>query len=117
GTYDAAAHGATGTARGVKGEDLSSLVNLGSSFTDAPGGSASWSFASNTNYKPASGSVAITINKADATIKVNGYTGIYDRSAHGATGTAAGIKNEDLSGLLHLGYTFTNVPGGTASWT
>ena len=69
----------------MKGEDLSSLLSLGSSFTDVPGGTATWSFAGNTNYKSAGGSVAITINQADATIKVNGYSGIYDGNAHGAT--------------------------------
>ena len=54
---------------------------------------------------------------ADATISVSGYTGVYDGNPHGATGTAKGIKGEDLSSLLHLGDSFTNVPGGTANWT
>jgi hypothetical protein len=117
GVYDGNAHGATGTATGVKSEDLSSLLHLGATFTDVPGGTANWTFDGNTNYKPASGTAPITIRQADATIKVQGYTGIYDGNAHGATGTAAGVKNEDLSSLLHLGATFTDVPGGTASWT
>jgi hypothetical protein len=117
GAYDGNAHGATGTATGVDGADLSNLLNLGASFTDAPGGTANWSFDGNTNYKPASGSVAIVINKADATVKVNGYTGTYDGNAHGATGTATGVNNENLSSLLNLGASFTNVPGGTANWS
>src|SRR5204862_472655 len=52
-----------------------------------------------------------------ATILVSGYSGIYDGNAHGASGTATGAAGVSLSGLLHLGSTFTNVPGGTANWT
>jgi hypothetical protein len=117
GTYDAAAHGATGSATGVKGESLSSLLHLGASFTDYPGGTANWTFDGNTNYKSASGSVAISIAKADASITVNGYSGTYDGNAHGATGSASGVLSEDLSSLLHLGASFTDYPGGTANWT
>ncbi|MDQ5837870.1 MAG: hypothetical protein M3379_13920, partial [Acidobacteriota bacterium] len=117
GTYDGNAHGATGSATGVKGEDLSGLLNLGSSFTNVPGGTANWTFAGNTNYAPANGTAAITIAQAAATITVNGYTGVYDGQAHGATGTATGVGGEDLSGLLNLGASFTNVPGGTAHWS
>ncbi|MCX6538217.1 MAG: DNA/RNA non-specific endonuclease [Acidobacteria bacterium] len=58
-----------------------------------------------------------TINKAAAAIAVTGYSGTYDGAPHGATGSAAGVSGEDLGGLLHLGPTFTNAPGGTAHWT
>jgi hypothetical protein len=101
----------------VKLEDLSSLLHLGSSFTNVPGGTAHWTFDGNINYKPASSDVSITISQADAVINVSGFTGIYDGNAHGATGSAKGVKLEDLSSLLHLGSSFTNVPGGTAHWT
>jgi hypothetical protein len=117
GTYDGNAHGATGTAEGVDGADLSNLLNLGASFTNAPGGTANWTFDGNTNYNSDSGTAAIVINKADATIDVNGYTGTYDGNAHGATGTATGVGGADLNSLLNLGGSFTNAPGGTASWT
>src|SRR5207302_3701561 len=117
GTYDANAHGATGSATGVAGEDLSSLLNLGASFTDVPGGTAHWTFAGNANYAPAAGDVSITIAKASASISVTGYTGVYDGHAHGATGSAHGVSAEDLSNLLNLGASFTDVPGGTAHWT
>ncbi len=52
-------------------------------------------------------------------ITTNGYTGVYDGAAHGATGTAVGVETSpiDLNSLLHLGTNFTNVPGGTADWT
>jgi hypothetical protein len=117
GTYDANAHGASGSATGVSNEDLSGLLDLGASFTNVPGGTANWSFAGNGNYNADSGSVAIDISKADATINVQGYSGVYDGNAHGATGTATGVQDEDLSSLLHLGASFTNVPGGTANWS
>ncbi|MEO7839411.1 MAG: PxKF domain-containing protein [Anaerolineales bacterium] len=117
--YDGAAHGASGSATGVGGVDLSDDLDLGGSFTDVPGGTANWTFSGGTNYNDDSGSVEIVINKADAVIIVNGYTGIYDGAAHGATGSATGVESTpaDLNSLLHLGDSFTNVPGGTADWT
>ncbi|PYL38622.1 MAG: hypothetical protein DMF34_06300, partial [Verrucomicrobia bacterium] len=117
GVYDGNAHGATGSAKGVKGEDLSSLLSLGATFTNVPGGTATWTFAGNGNYNTGTGTADIVISKADAVIDVKGYTGVYDGNAHGATGSAKGVKGEDLSSLLSLGATFTNVPGGTATWT
>ena len=116
GNYDGAAHGATGTAIGVMSEALAGL-NLGGSFTNVPGGTANWTFTDVTgNYNNASGSAAIVINKANATVSVSGYTGVYDGLPHGASGTAKGVMNEALAGL-DLGASFTNVPGGTANWT
>jgi hypothetical protein len=117
GVYDAATHGATGSATGVEGEDLSTGLNFGSAFTDAPGGTTNWTFTGGTNYNDQSGSTAIVITKADATVIVNGYTGVYDANAHGATGTASGVGGVDLSTGLSLGSAFADVPGGTASWT
>src|SRR5262249_60494531 len=65
GVYNAAPHRATGSATGVHGENLSSLLNLGATFINVPGGTAYWTFAGNTNYKTASGSVSIVIAKAN----------------------------------------------------
>ena len=116
GTYDGQAHGATGTATGVNGEALSGLA-LGASFTNVPGGTAAWTFTDVTgNYNDTAGTVAIVINKANATVNVEGFAGVYDSQAHGATGTATGVNGEALGGL-DLGASFTNVPGGTAAWT
>jgi hypothetical protein len=70
-----------------------------------------------TNYNSVSKTVSLTVNKINATINVNGYTGTYDGNAHGASGTATGVNNENLINLLHLGDSFTNVAGGTANWT
>lgn len=64
-----------------------------------------------------SDSKTLTVNKVDAAITVNGFNGIYDGAAHGATGSAIGVNEEDLSEGLNLGLTFTNVPGGSAEWT
>ncbi|WP_281225854.1 T9SS type A sorting domain-containing protein [Flavobacterium aquiphilum] len=120
GTYDVTAHGASlVSATGVASADLSSSVIIApTTYTNYPGGTVGWSFANN-NYAPQSGSVDITINKADAVVTVNGYTGVYDAAAHGATGSAVGVAG-DLSATgstLNLGSSFTNVPGGTANWT
>ena len=117
-TYDGVSHTATGTATGVLSESLSGLnlsgtthTNVGTYATDA------WTFTDVTgNYNDASGTVSDVIGKANATINVTGYTGVYDGAAHGATGTATGVLSEALSGLS-LGASFTNVPGGTANWT
>jgi hypothetical protein len=117
GTYDGKAHTASGSAAGVNGEDLTALLHLGGSFTDVPGGSASWTFDGNTIYKPASGSAAVSITQANATIQVAGFNGVFDGAAHGATGSAAGVNGENLSALLHFGSSFTDAPGGVAQWT
>lgn len=73
-TYDALPHGASGSAAGVDGTDLSSLLNLGETYTNAPGGTAHWSFAGNENYNAASGTAAIVINKAVLTVSADDIT-------------------------------------------
>jgi hypothetical protein len=115
-TYDGKEHAATGTATGVAGEDLTDLLDLGTKFTNVPGGTAIWTFAGNGNYNAQSGSVGIVIERADATVKVDGVTVTYDGKEHGATGTATGVDGEDLASLLDLGGKFPNVPGGMADW-
>src|SRR5207244_11178838 len=117
GGYDVNAHGATGSAKGVKCEDHTSLLSLGATLTIHPALPTTWTFAGNGNYNTGTGTADIVISKADAVIDVKGYTGVYDAIAHAATGSAKGVKGEDLSSLLSLGATFTNAPGGTAAWT
>jgi hypothetical protein len=100
GTYDAAAHGATGSAKGVGDVDLGSLLDLGSSFTNVPGGTAHWTFTDpDGNYNNKSGDVAIDISKADPTIVVTPYNVSFDGAAHTADGTAKGVSAETLAGL------------------
>jgi hypothetical protein len=111
GKYDGDPHGATGSCAG------DGTLDLGASYTNVPGGNAHWTYTGATNYENTAGDVTIDISKADATIDVDGYSGIYDAAAHGATGSATGVGGVDLSGSLDLGATFTNVPGGTADWS
>jgi hypothetical protein len=128
GTFDAAAHGATGAATGLGGVNLGAGLNLGASFTNAPGGTAFWIFSGGVNYNDQSGMAAIVIDKATlavnpqlqsvGAITINGYSGMYDGASHGATGSVVGV-NGDLSAAgstLDLGASFTNYPGGTAHW-
>jgi hypothetical protein len=113
GDYDAAAHGATGSCTGVGGATLTGL-NLGSTFTNVPGGTAQWTFA-NADYVSQNGDVDIVINSIDPTCAVNGFTGPYDGDPHAASGACTGVGGAPLTGL-DLGASFTNVPGGTADW-
>jgi hypothetical protein len=121
GTYDGAAHGASGSVTGVDagGAALGSTLHFGTSFTDAPGGTANWLFSGGMNYLDESGTAAIVINKAVATVVVTGYTGVYDGGAHGASGTVLGVDTGGAAfgTTLNLGASFTNVPGGNANWT
>jgi hypothetical protein len=120
GTFDATAHGATGSCIGVT-LDLSatgSTLDLGDSFTNAPGGTANWAFTGGANYHDQNGSVAITIGKVNAVCTINGYSGVFDGAAHGATGSCAGVVLDPtaVGSSLNLGNSFTNAPGGTANW-
>ncbi|MSR57620.1 MAG: matrixin family metalloprotease [Planctomycetaceae bacterium] len=119
-TYDATAHTATGTAKGVLNEDLSGLDLTGTTHTNAGIYSTDpWTFTDTTgNYNDAGGTVIDTIAKADAVIVVNPYSVTYDATAHTATGTAKGVLNEDLSGLVLTGTTHTNAGiYSTDPWT
>lgn len=62
---------------------------------------------------------SFNISKADATVNVSGYTGVYDAQAHGGSGSFTGVDagGAALGASLDLGASFTNVPGGTAHWT
>ena len=116
--YDGSSHVATGTATGVVGEALAGLDLSGTAHTGGGTYADAWTFTDATgNYNAALGNVADTIGKVDATIAVSGFSGTYDGAAHGASGTAKGVLGEDLSAELSLGGTFTNAPGGTASWS
>ncbi|PKB15071.1 T9SS type A sorting domain-containing protein [Flavobacterium sp. 5] len=121
GVYDAGSHGASGSAVGVAGDlgASGSTLNLGSSFTNVPGGTASWTFTGGTNYNNQNGTAAIVISQAPALIVVNGYAGIYDAAAHGATlGSATGVGGADLSSSVTIDpLTYTNYPGGTVGWS
>ena len=77
GVYDGLAHGATGSAVGVKGESLAGLTWVTASPTS--GRFPHWTFTDQTgNYNDKSGDAAIVITKAEPTVIVNGYRGVYD---------------------------------------
>jgi hypothetical protein len=120
GTYDGDFHGATGTAFGPDGEDLSHRLEFGAinMFQNVPGGTVHWTFPADETYNGASGTAEIVINPAAATIAVTGFTGTYDGLPHQAVGTATGISAivGDLNAHLDLGAAFTDAPGGTATW-
>ncbi|MFN2615265.1 MAG: beta strand repeat-containing protein, partial [Actinomycetota bacterium] len=117
GAYDGTSHGATGSCTGLNSANLSSGIDYGSTFTDHHGGTAHWTFSGGTNYNDQSGDVSITINRINATCNIVGYSGTYDASAHGASGSCTGLNSSNLSSGISYGSTFTDYPGGTAHWT
>src|SRR5205823_14868084 len=97
GTYDGHAHGLTGTAVGVQGEDLGSELNLGSTQTNAGNTTVTWTFAGDSNYNSATSTANINIAKATANVTV-GDCSTYDDHPPHATGRAAGVAQADLRG-------------------
>lgn len=78
GSYDGQEHSLTGTATGINGEDLSSLLSFGSGFTNAPGGSSTWTFKGNENYLAASGqNVPVVINPIEIVVTADALTKVY----------------------------------------
>jgi hypothetical protein len=117
GTYDALAHGATGSATGAFGETLSGLA-LGGTYTNVPGGSVIWTYTDATgNYNDATNNVSVVINKANPTVTVTPYSVTYDGAAHTASGSATGVGGVSLSGLSLTGTTHTNAGSYSDSWT
>ena len=120
-TYDGDAHTATGTASGVETVpvDLSSLLHLGGTTHTNAGDYPNdpWTFAGNSNYYSASGTVHDHIDKANASILVTPYHVTYDANPHTATGTATGVKGEALAGLDLSGTTHTHAGSYTDTWT
>ncbi|MHB0936219.1 MAG: InlB B-repeat-containing protein [Armatimonadota bacterium] len=67
----------------------------------------------------ATNAASLTVARADATIVVNGWSGLYDGAYHGATlGSATGVGGENLSGSVSIGSeTYIDPPGGTVAWS
>ena len=117
GVYDAAYHGASGYCSGIGDEDPGTL-DLGESFKDVPGGTATWILAGSGNYNDQSGEVSIIIGKADAVCVVEGYIVEYDRQIHTANGNCTGVVNEPLIGLDLSGTAHTEIANYTDDpWT
>ncbi len=137
GTYDGAAHGVTSSsATGVESTpaDLTSLLHLSyvnqatrSSSTSAPVDAGTYevfyTFEGNGDYNAVTTSTdtgtQVVIGQAKASISVMGFTGPYDRAAHGVISQLArGVKGEDLSNLLLVAATtYSDAPGGQVHWT
>jgi hypothetical protein len=128
GMYDGAAHGATGSAAGVIGENLTSLLTLGGTFTSVPGGTAQWTFAGNGNYAPASGTAIVQIAKrlltvrADNTTKLLGavlpvFTASYSGfvGADGVTSLDGGLSFSTSATATDQVGSYAVVPGGLTS--
>ena len=73
-TYDAAAHTATGTTKGVSDEALAGLSLTGTTHTAAGTTTDTWTFTDTTgNYNNATSTVTDKIAKANAVISVVGW--------------------------------------------
>jgi hypothetical protein len=118
GLYDGVTHGAAGTATGVgtPATDLTTLLNLGATFTNVPGGTAHWVFTGTTNYNRAEGDVAVTISKAPSvtTLTCAADSFVYTGSAQTpctASVTAVGGLSESLT----VTYSSNTYPGTAAA--
>ena len=116
-TYNGAAQTpCSATVTGAGGLNQSLEVSYGNNI-NAGSATASASYAGSTNYEISSDSKTFTIGQATATISVTGFSGPYDGTERGATGTATGVGGANLNSLLNLGAKFIDAPGGTATWT
>lgn len=129
-TFDGNAHSGTATVTGPGG--LSQVVTVYyegiaptvySSSTTPPNNAGTYkataNFAGDANHEASSDSKNFSINKAAATILVNGYEGTYDGAAHGATlGSATGVNSENLASFVTVATTtYTDYPGGKVAWS
>jgi hypothetical protein len=114
GVYNGASHGATGSAMGVNGENLSSLLNLGASFANVPGGTAHWTFAGNTNYTATAGQALITITPASLTITADNKTKLLGAVVPPLTASYAGFVNGETPASLDTPVTLSTT-ASTAS--
>jgi hypothetical protein len=114
--YNAAAQTpCSAKASGAGMDDVTLSVSY-SNNTNAGMATASASWDGDANHTGNSATKDFTIEQADATCAVSGYSGVYDTAFHGATGSCSGIGGEN-AGTLDLGASFKDVPGGTANWS
>lgn len=114
GVYDGHAHGLTGAATGVRGENLSGLLNFGASQTNANIYAIDWIFAGDNDYNAATGTRTIDIHKATPSVQVTGGSFIYDGIAHPATGSVTGVNGANL-GNPALTYSYTDGQGNVVT--
>jgi hypothetical protein len=120
-TYDGLGHAATGSVTGVGGEDLGAPTFTYNGGSAAPVGAGTYavvvSYAGSDNYAAGSATATLVIEKAAASVVVNGYSGVYDGQAHRLTGSATGARGEDLSGLLSLGDPYADAGTYPVAWS
>ncbi|MCU1382974.1 MAG: hypothetical protein JWL71_1671 [Acidobacteria bacterium] len=109
----------TGTVKTVSTSTTPVALAVDVVITGTPQGAGSYPVTATITDVNYTGSAidTLVIDKADATFSISAYAGVYDGAAHSATGSATGVQLESLSALLHLGASFTAVPGGIADWT
>ncbi|MFZ2887328.1 MAG: MBG domain-containing protein, partial [Minisyncoccia bacterium] len=105
-TYDAASHSATGSCTGIGAEVLTGL-DLGASFTNAPGGTAHWTFT-NEHYADESGDVQIEILPLELVGSFTADNKVYDGA------TDATVLTLSLDNIIALDD--VTLSGGTASF-
>ncbi|WP_281321933.1 YDG domain-containing protein [Flavobacterium aestivum] len=113
GVYNALPHGATGSVTGVALDPTAagSTLILGSSFTNAPGGTANWNFVGGTNYLDESGTVAIVIGKANTSVSATGGIFNFDDNAHAVTAYTTGVGGVTITTPFTFSYVGTNCAG------
>jgi hypothetical protein len=93
GVYDGLPHGATGSATGVNGENLSGLLSFDRTFTNVPGGTVTWAFAGNVDYNSATGTAAINISAAPLTVTANNAARLYGTANPPFSASYSGFVN------------------------
>lgn len=116
-TYDANAHTATGTAKGVLNEALSGLNLAGTTHTNAGSYTDYWIFTDVTgNYNDAAGGISDFIGKAVLTITATTETKTYDgTTASSAVPTVDGLRSGDSVTGLDQEFVSKNVLGAGGS--
>lgn len=122
GTYDGEAHGIKVTApegATVKYGEAEGTYDLDTNPTYKNAGTYTVYYqVTKASYDTVSGSATVTINKADMTVTAEGYSGVYDGSAHGITvnaptgaivkyGTSAGSYDKTSSPTYTNANTYT----------
>jgi hypothetical protein len=107
--YDGAAHGATGSCKGVLNETLTGL-NLGLQFTNVPGGTANWIFTGGTNYNDQSGDAVIVITPKPATWTTNNNSRLFGAMEPNPVTTGSGFGFVMFDGVTAV---YSRAPGNS----
>jgi hypothetical protein len=113
GIYDGQFHGLSGSATGVLGEDLSALLNLGTTERNAGHYDVAWSFAGNSDYYSAGGTSSIDIAQRTLSVSATADNKVYD----GTTIATAHLSDDRFAGDVftdsYVSATFSDKNVGT----